>query len=70
MFDQLEPLVATDQRIDLIQAQDRDFDAGAGQPVEVKGFEGSVRKPVVWRRKHDAGSLERSGILAAPWWVV
>ena len=42
VFDELEPLVAADQRVDLVQAQDGDFDAGGGEPVEVKGFEGGL----------------------------
>ena len=39
VFDEFEPLVAADQRVDLVQAQDRDFDAGGAEPVEVKGLE-------------------------------
>ncbi|MOA70701.1 hypothetical protein D3C78_1997860 [compost metagenome] len=58
MFDELEPFVTADQRVDLVQAQDRQLDASVSEPVEVKGFEGDLRKPVVRRRKHDAGSLE------------
>ena len=30
VFDEFEPLVAADQRVDLVEAQDRDFDAGVG----------------------------------------
>ena len=39
VFDELEPFVAADQRVDLVQAQDRDFDVGGGEPVEMEGFE-------------------------------
>jgi len=42
VFDEFEPFVATDQRVDQVQAQDGDIDVGAGEPVEVKGFEGSL----------------------------
>ena len=42
VFDELEPLVAADQRVDLVQAQDGDFDAGGGEPVELQGFEGGL----------------------------
>ena len=30
VLDEFEPLVATDQRVDLVETQDRDFDAGVG----------------------------------------
>ncbi|MNP20132.1 hypothetical protein D3C76_1126930 [compost metagenome] len=52
VFDELEPLVAADQRVDLIQAQDRHFDAGDGEPVEVEGFEGGLREPIARREIH------------------
>ena len=42
VLDEFEPLVAADQRVDLVEAQDRDFDASVGQPVEMKGFEGGL----------------------------
>lgn len=37
VFDELEPLVAADQRVNLVQAQDGDLDVGCGEPVEMKG---------------------------------
>ncbi len=40
VFDELEPFVAADQRVDLVQPQDRHFDAGSSEPVEVKGSRG------------------------------
>ena len=52
VFDQLEPFVATDQRIDLVQTQDRDFDAGCGQPVEVEALERGFREPVARGEMH------------------
>jgi hypothetical protein len=33
MFNEFEPLVATDQWVDAVQAQDRDLDAGVCQPA-------------------------------------
>jgi hypothetical protein len=39
VFDEFEPLVAADQWIDPVETQDGDFDAGRGEPVEVKGLE-------------------------------
>ena len=42
VFDELEPFVAADQRVDLIQTQDRDLDCGAGEPVELQQFEGGL----------------------------
>jgi hypothetical protein len=33
MFNEFEPLVAADQRVDAIEAQDRDLDAGVCQPA-------------------------------------
>ncbi|MNY03304.1 hypothetical protein D3C86_1359160 [compost metagenome] len=52
VFNQLEPFVAADQWVDLIKTQDRDFDAGRGEPVERKRFEGGLGEPVVEREKH------------------
>lgn len=43
MLDELEPFVAADQRVDLVQTQDRDLDSGVGEPVELKQFEGGLR---------------------------
>ncbi|MNQ81480.1 hypothetical protein D3C85_965030 [compost metagenome] len=42
VFDELEPFVAADQRVDQVQTQDGDFDAGICEPVEVERFEGSL----------------------------
>ncbi|MNX94191.1 hypothetical protein D3C86_1264150 [compost metagenome] len=42
VFDELEPFVAADQRVDPVQTQDRHFDAGLSEPVEVKGVEGGL----------------------------
>ncbi|MNG32773.1 hypothetical protein D3C84_1188650 [compost metagenome] len=42
VLDELEPLVATDQRVDLVEAQSGDFDTGGGEPVELEGFEGGL----------------------------
>ncbi|MNF90338.1 hypothetical protein D3C84_728980 [compost metagenome] len=42
VFGELEPFVAADQRVDLVQAQDGDFDAGGGEPVEVQGVEAGL----------------------------
>lgn len=33
VFDELEPFVAADQRVDLVQTQDCHFDAGVSEPV-------------------------------------
>jgi hypothetical protein len=52
MVNQLEPLVATDQWIDPIQAQRRHFDTGAGKPIQMKGFEFGVGVPIKGRKKH------------------
>ncbi len=42
VFDEFEPLVATDQRVNLVQTQDCYFDSGGGEPVEVKGGRGGA----------------------------
>ncbi|WVV49632.1 hypothetical protein THH46_10715 [Pseudomonas sp. NA13] len=52
MMNQLEPLVATDQRIDPVQAQHRHLNTGAGEPVQVKGFESGLGMPVEGRKQH------------------
>ena len=52
VFDEFEPLVAADQRVDLVQTQAGDIDAGRGEPVEVKELEGGLGEPVCWRGKH------------------
>ena len=52
VFDELEPFVATDQRVDLVEAQDGDFDAGAFEPVEINEVEGGFGEPVGRRKKH------------------
>lgn len=59
MRGELEPLVAGDQRVDLVQAQDRHLDPGLGQPVEVQGLQGCAGQPVEGSRKrHGWGGLE------------
>lgn len=52
VFDELEPLVAADQRVDLVQAQDRELDIGGGEPVQVQGLQRGLGEPVVRREKH------------------
>ena len=42
VFDQFEPFVAADQRVDLIEAQDGDFNTGGAEPVQMKVFEGGL----------------------------
>ncbi|MNR26283.1 hypothetical protein D3C85_1434850 [compost metagenome] len=42
VLDELEPFVAADQRVDLVQTQYRYFDAGLSEPVEIKALEGSL----------------------------
>ncbi len=42
VFGEFEPFVAADQRVDLVQAQDGDFDAGVFEPVKMEGFEGGL----------------------------
>jgi hypothetical protein len=39
VFDEFEPFVAADQRVDVVEAQDGHFNAGGCEPVEVKVFE-------------------------------
>lgn len=41
VFGELEPFVAADQRVDLVQAQDGDFDVGGFEPVKMEGLEGA-----------------------------
>jgi hypothetical protein len=36
VFDEFEPFVAADQRVNLVEAQDGDFNAGGCEPVELK----------------------------------
>lgn len=54
MRGELEPLVAGDQRVDPVQAQDRHFHPGAGQPVEGQGLQGRARQPVERSEVHEA----------------
>ena len=42
VLDEFEPLVAADQRVDLVEAQDGDFNAGGCEPVQMKAFEGGL----------------------------
>lgn len=42
VLDEFEPFVAADQRVDLVEAQDGDFNAGSVQPVQMKVFEGGL----------------------------
>jgi hypothetical protein len=64
VFDELEPFVAADQRVDLIQAQDGDFDSGAAEPVELQWFEGAWGRQFAGGESIDAGPGKRAGILA------
>ena len=47
MLNELEPLVTADQWVNLIEAQDGDFNIGGGEPVELQEFKRSLR-----RQKH------------------
>ncbi|WP_460116426.1 hypothetical protein [Pseudomonas sp. H2_D02] len=66
MMEQLEPLVATDQRIGPVQAQHRHLDASIGEPVQVKGFEARLGVPVEGVKEHGCGPVgKQAGILTA-----
>ena len=44
MVFQFEPLVATDQRVDQVEAQDGDVDAGCTEPVEIEALQRGGRE--------------------------
>jgi hypothetical protein len=52
MVNQLEPLVAADQGVNLIQTQHRHFNSGTGEPAQMKAFQAGLGAPVEAGKQH------------------